>query len=101
MNDEEMIPVNCADAQAKYDERSVRFWILSNNERIPIIGKFRVKLGPTRISIEKFVRFDGVKFTFQYFHLPQEAVDLIRPAPQGTEVDFEIPGLVTHFLPRQ
>jgi len=92
-----MIPVDCADAQTKYNGQSVRFYILRGGLKFPVAGKLHVKLGPTRISIEVFTGFDGAGYHFEYFHLPQEAVDSIRPTGE-TDTPFEVTAVASHFL---
>lgn len=100
MNDKDMIPVECPDAKNKYGGKTVRFWIKHGNMKFPVAGKFHVKLCPTRISIEVYAGCHGLAYQFDYFHLPQKAVDTIRPTVEGA-VQYEVGALVSHFLPSQ
>ncbi len=100
MNPEKMIPVECPDAMAMYDEQTVQFHILHHGKSIPVTGVFHVKLQPTRISIEVDAGFDGKAFHVEEFHLPQEAVDMIR-LTDNAAFRYEVSGLVSHILPRR
>jgi hypothetical protein len=97
MNAQGMIPVECPDAQAKYDGKTVRVHIEHRGVKFPVSGKFHVKLAPTRISIEVYAGFDGTAYHFEYFHLPQAAVDTIRPTAEKV-VQYEVEAVISHIL---
>jgi hypothetical protein len=88
MKEEGMIPVRCPQAAKKYNGKRVRFHRMSGRRRIPVVGKFHVKLKPTRVSIEVTVSCDSVVYCGNY-HLSQEAVDSIREV-DSSDVDFEL-----------
>ena len=73
----ERIPVNCPDAQQKYDERDAVLYFIDGDERVRVPGKFRVWLSPTCIAVVVAGAWEDY-----YFHLPQTAVDSIRPSPE-------------------
>ena len=67
MYDENMIPVECVNAQEKYDGKRVRFFVDDRYRQFLVTGVFHVKLAPTRISIEVFAGYDARACHFDFY----------------------------------
>jgi len=89
------IPVNCPDAQKKYDGQPAVFYFMDGKEKVPLQGRFRVWLNPTGVAV-----LVGGNWEDYYFHLPQVAVDSIRPVP-GKPGAWEIQEPFASFPKRQ
>lgn len=91
----ERIPVNCPDAETKYHGQPVVFYFMDGGKKVPLPGMFRAWLDPVSLAVVVEGNWEDY-----YFHLPQSAVDSIRPLPEKPGV-WEIQELFASFPKRQ
>jgi hypothetical protein len=90
------IPVNCVDAQARYDSKTVLFGLEKDSAIIPLKGTFIVHIDSDCVSLDIEYRGHLEHFeppnTFGYcFHLSQAHTDSIMPSSLNQSgVDFEV-----------
>jgi hypothetical protein len=91
-----MISVVCEEAYKLYHRKSVRFTIEDRGETKTVFGKFLVKLNPTRMNIEVPLGKDFAGYHSELLHLPQSAVDSIRPT-EDPDIPFEVMGPIPQY----